>query len=243
MIRAKRGEREKRPIQIPNPEQVRKLLRLVNKSSRPTLGQVLINLLPARGLRPEEARALPVALLQANERPYRLRVEWAADDQNRIGPPKSKAGYRTLPLPDDTAQLLRAWLEVKPKSNHLVVGDLVFPTTGGHVYSAANLYHRVWRPLMHAAGFIVYTGKVDPVTRVRLWKPAFTMYSLRHFYASMLIDQGLKRGFAQALVFADLKEKMGHANIQLTLDTYSHLWNDPKRDQAIADGIGRFLAG
>lgn len=239
-VRAKRGERHRRPVEIPTPAEVRALLRLVNgageqASNVVSLGQALINLLPATGVRPEEARALPESHLHVYERPYYLDVAWAADERNVIGSPKSKAGYRRLPLSDDVARILRAWLKVKPKSNHPKVGALVFPTSGGHVYGVANLYHRVWRPLMKRAGLIMYTGDPDPNTGERPFRPKFTMYALRHFYASALIAQGIRD--------KALQKKMGHASVQLTYDIYGHLWEDAESERAIAAGVGRFLAG
>jgi integrase len=239
-VRAKRGERHRRPIDIPTPAEVRALLRLINGRDEPTasfvtLGQALINLLAATGLRPEEARALPESHLQVEERPYFVDVAWAADERNVIGPPKSKAGYRRLPLSDDVARILRAWLKAKPKSNNAKVGPLVFPTSGGHVYGVSNLYHRVWRPLMRRAGLVIETGDVDSVTGDAPFRPKFTMYALRHFYASMLIAQGVRD--------KALQRKMGHASVQLTYDIYGHLWEDAESERAIAAGVGRFLAG
>ena len=45
--------------------------------------------------------------------------------------------------------------------------------------------------------------------------PKFVPYDLRHFYASMHIEQGLNLKRIQKL--------MGHADIQTTLNTYAHV--------------------
>lgn len=236
-IRATVAKREKRPVLVPTPEQVRTLLRLLNSQKGPvTLGQALINLLPSTGLRPEEVRALPETHVHVTERPYYVDVAYAADERNVIGPPKSAAGYRRIPLTDDVARILRAWLKQKPKNNHPVVGPLVFPTSGGHVYGPANLYHRVWKPLMKAAGLIEVHDAIDPKTKERRWRPLFTMYALRHFYAWVLIKQ---RGVREK----ELQKKMGHSSIQITLDTYGGWWDDEASDARIAAGVGKFLAG
>lgn len=236
-VRATVAKREKRSVSVPTPEQVRALLRLMNNHKGPmTLGQALINLLPSTGLRPEEARALPETHVHVNQRPYYLEVAYAADDRNVIGPPKSAAGYRRIPLTDDVAKILRTWIKRKPKSNHAVVGALMFPTSGGHVYGPSNLYHRVWKPLMKAAGLIEVLDAIDPKTKQRRWRPLFTMYALRHFYAWMLIKQ---RGVREK----ELQKKMGHSSIQITLDTYGGWWEDEASDARLAAGVGRFLAG
>jgi integrase len=88
---------------------------------------------------------------------------------------------------------------------------------------------------MYAAGLTRPTGKVDRKTKQRSWVPIYTMYALRHFYASMLIAQGHQPKQVQRL--------LGHSNVQMTLEVYGHLWDDAERDQAIADGVGKFLAG
>ena len=59
------------------------------------------------------------------------------------------------------------------------------------------------------------------------------MYVTRHFYASLLISKGRDPKEVQKL--------MGHEDVQLTLQTYGHLWVDAKRDAEIAAGIDQFL--
>jgi integrase len=46
-------------------------------------------------------------------------------------------------------------------------------------------------------------------------RPKYKPYDLRHFYASMLIDQRINLKRIQTL--------MGHRNIQTTLNVYGHL--------------------
>ena len=43
-------------------------------------------------------------------------------------------------------------------------------------------------------------------------------HQLRHFYASLLIAHGGPIKVVQ--------ERLGHTSVQMTLDTYSHLWPD-----------------
>lgn len=47
------------------------------------------------------------------------------------------------------------------------------------------------------------------------YKPKFSPYDLRHFYASMLIEQRVNLKKIQKL--------MGHSNITTTLNIYGHL--------------------
>jgi integrase len=57
--------------------------------------------------------------------------------------------------------------------------------------------------------------------------PRFGAHSFRHFYASMLIEQGLNPKKVQAL--------LGHSSIQVTFETYGHLFPaDPAERAAMA---------
>jgi len=62
-------------------------------------------------------------------------------------------------------------------------------------------------------------------------KPAFTLHSLRHTFASIQIEIGLDPKRIQA--------RMGHSNILHTLNIYGHLWRDPARDLQEMDEISK----
>ena len=67
-----------------------------------------------------------------------------------------------------------------------------------------------------------------------LFEHRYTLYSLRHVYASVKIKLGTnpKR----------LQELMGHASIQLTMDTYGHLWKDEDADRKEAEELDSHYA-
>jgi len=54
--------------------------------------------------------------------------------------------------------------------------------------------------------------------------PKLRLYDLRHTHASLLINEGVhaKR----------IAERLGHSSIQLTMDTYGHLFEGSDRDSA-----------
>lgn len=78
------------------------------------------------------------------------------------------------------------------------VPKLVFPSTKGEPLDGVNVYHRHFLPCVEAAG----------LRRI-------TFHSLRHSYASHLIQAGASLTY--------VKEQMGHGSIQVTVDTYGHL--------------------
>jgi integrase len=123
--------------------------------------------------------------------------------------PKSAAGQREIPMSPVVFNTLKEWQGACPKSEL----DLVFPNSRGKVQPLQNIGHRVWRPLQKEAGL------VDAERR-----PLFNFHTLRHFAASLWIEQGFtpKR----------LQEMLGHSSVQMTFDRYGHLFASPEDDQA-----------
>jgi integrase len=108
---------------------------------------------------------------------------------------------------------LREWQLACPKDEL----DLVLPNGVGKVESLANIWNRGLAPAQVAAGIVTADGK-----------PKYGLHAFRHFFASWLIDRGFGPKRVQAL--------MGHSGIQITLDTYTHLW-------PAEDDHARFAAG
>lgn len=74
----------------------------------------------------------------------------------------------------------------------------IFPNRTGKPQHASNFEKRSWYPLLERAGL-----RRQP------------LHALRHTYASILIQQG------ESLAF--IKQQLGHASIQTTVDIYGHL--------------------
>ncbi len=92
--------------------------------------------------------------------------------------------------------------------------DLVFPTTIGTTMSGTNLTGRHFKPLLKKAGL-----------------PAIRLHDLRHTCATILLMAGKHPKFVQEL--------LGHADISLTLNTYSHVL--PDMGDAAAGGMNAAL--
>jgi integrase len=164
----------------------------------------MIYLAADSGMRPQEYLVLPETdLLEKG-----VRITQALDRSNRIGPTKSRAGRRYIPIGSETLQMARAYQEHHAGPN----GDgLLFPgETGGH-QRYNNYLRRGWHTLMeHAA--MLDEQKIDGKV---VSGPRYTPYSLRHFYASMLI--------AQNRDLKTIQERMGHEDAAMTLNVYGHL--------------------
>lgn len=166
------------------------------------------------GMRASELRGLPwtcVDLLGLV-----IRVQQRADQWKTIGKPKSRAGTREIDIPKELGIILREWKMACPPSRQ----HLVFPNGKGNVESIQNIYTRCWYPLQERAGITTPSGA-----------PKYTMHSLRHFRASVLIAKGASAKEIMVL--------MGHSSITMTFDRYGHLFPEgrderKRREESIA---------
>jgi len=138
----------------------------------------------------------------------------SAPTPGAIGDPKSAAGDRVIPMTPGVFNVLREWRLACPKGSL----GLVFPNGNGNVESHANIAGRGFAPLQRALGLTDAQGR-----------PRYGLHSLRHFFASWAIEQGFTPKRLQAL--------LGHSSIQMTFDTYGHLFPSLEDDHA------KFAAG
>jgi integrase len=195
-------------VDIPTPAEIRSLLTALKKSDLKWRAFFLTAIFT--GLRASELRGLPWDAVDLKK--GELHVRQRADRFNAIGAPKSEAGERTIPFGPEVAQALREWKLQCPKKGNL---GLVFPNGEGNVEFHVNIIERALKPLMVAAGVTV--GERDQV------KAKYTgLHSLRHFYASWLINAKEDGGLGK--LPKAVQELMGHSSIVVTMDTYGHLF-------------------
>ncbi|MGH3814567.1 MAG: tyrosine-type recombinase/integrase [Pseudonocardiaceae bacterium] len=206
------------------------------------------------GLRWGEAAGLPwgaVDLIRRRLHVGQVAVESAAEVTVRPYP-KSRAGVRTVPLPDFLTRQLEEHRE-------LTVGDsepdprwLVFPSRNGTPQRRSNFRRQVWRPSLARGGLL---GCVDAtagewlatwpdrsgVTRRRTFPTeraavahvaehaagGLRFHDLRHSYATWLISDGVPVNIVQRV--------MGHEQASTTLNRYTH--TPDGYDQRIRDAF------
>lgn len=95
--------------------------------------------------------------------------------------------------------------------------ELVFATSEGTPILIRNLVRRHFRPVL---------------TRAKLAQ-SLRLYDLRHSCATLLLSAGENPKV--------VSERLGHASIVLTLDTYSHVL--PSMQQAATEKLERILYG
>jgi integrase len=158
-----------------------------------------------------------------------LHVRQRADAHNVIGPPKSEAGHRDIPIPSITLKALREWKKECPK------GGLVFPTDAGTVQNHANIVQRGLWPCLIAAG-VTKPGKDADGEPITLAKYS-GLHALRHFYASWCIA---RPPIGLGMNLKELQVRMGHSNISVTADTYSHLFPRDDETAELSAAQGKF---
>jgi len=162
------------------------------------------------GLRFGELAGLEVGSVDPLRRTVEV-TQQATDNNGQIvwQPPKTKASIRTVTMPTWIAEMIAEHLA----SEQVQTSGLVFPNTEGRVMRS-HVFGRGWRKAVNK----VFSG-----TELE----GLVFHELRHTAASLAIASGAP------LIF--IRDRMGHANISQTMDTYGHLY--PDYDEPIADEL------
>ena len=197
----KRGKRKLEVgVDIPTVAEIKNILAAAQGRARPTLITAVFS-----GLRGSELRGLRWSDVDLKR--GEIHVRQRADRYGNIGAPKSQSGERAVPVGPMVVNALREWKLACPPS---ALG-LVFPTSRGGIVRHENIIRQIFMPTQITAGVLKdgeakYTG----------------LHSLRHFYASWCINR--KEDGGLGLPAKVVQERLGHAGIQITLDTYGHLF-------------------
>jgi integrase len=200
------GGRHREPVSIPTKDEIRRIIAMLDElavNRRWRRWRALFLVAIYSGFRSSEIRGLPWEAVDLKA--GTLTVMQRADERGVIGPPKSQSSGRTIIIPEFLVTILRNWkVECGPSR-------LVFPNASGNPQANADIHKRGWHPLQRAAGILTAEGK-----------PKLNFHCLRHFRASLLIDDGANA--------KEVQREMGHANIQMTFDVYGHLFSDTDAD-------------
>lgn len=125
--------------------------------------------------------------------------------------PKTAAGRRVVVLGEKAIEILRKHqgiqnMERKFADDRWQEYDLIFPSTIGTPMEGTNLYHR-YKLILQKCGL-----------------PNIRFHDLRHTAATLMLQQGTNPKIVQ--------ERLGHSDISLTLNTYSHVLPDMQEEVA-----------
>ncbi len=153
------------------------------------------------------------AVLSVRQQVYRMAGEWQFTE------PKTKAGRRTISLSGMAVEALRerrlAQNKERLRAKTWADLDLVFCNRLGNPIEKGNLVRHSFQPLLARAGL-----------------PHIRFHDLRHACASLLLAEGIHPKVVQ--------ERLGHASISTTMDTYSHVM--PSLQADAAERMDRLLA-
>ena len=130
---------------------------------------------------------------------------------NLITNPKTKKSIRTIFLDEETMCALKDWKTTQARwllsqgINALSGAQLIFPKRNNEL-----------------AGTTLANSRLSTFYRQNPDLRRITIHGFRHTHATLLLEAGLN--------VKDVQERLGHKNIQITLDTYSHITQQKKQE-------------
>ncbi|MFW5655963.1 MAG: tyrosine-type recombinase/integrase, partial [Roseicyclus sp.] len=211
-VKLRRGRRtSQRDKIIPTKEEIRLIMERAPENHRALFITAILT-----GMRISELRGLAWEAVDFERRIISVRQR--ADAYGAIGAPKSRAGFRDIPMAPTVQRTLEDWRDRGPVSDL----GLVFPNANGKPQNYANIYNRVFRPMMVELGIVDENGD-----------PKFGIHALRHAAASLFIEQGWNPKQIQTL--------LGHASITMTMDVYGHLFDNAEEAVAMFEKMEKDL--
>jgi integrase len=188
-------------IQPLTPEQTKRLVEFVSEDRL----EALYVLAVTAGLRQGELLGLKWEDVDLDHGILRVKrtLSGIKDGKPVFGTPKTAKGRRSVKLTAKAVEALEKHRERQIEERKQLVKlwrdcGLVFPTRVGTPISRHNLVTRSFKPLLVRAGL-----------------PDIRFHDLRHTCATLMLVVGTNPKVVQ--------EMLGHANVSITLDTYSHL--------------------
>lgn len=201
----------KKEITVWNVEEVRQFLKYAKKSGRYYIAFLLAS---TTGMRQGEILGLRWKDVDFENGCVRITQTLSSDGKDLLPYTKTKSGSRTIDLPEETVTALKKhWLFIRgerEKNRSYKNLDLVVCTEFGTPTHKSNI-RRVFKSIIKKADI-----------------PKIRFHDMRHTHATLLLLQGVNPKI--------VSERLGHADVRITLDTYSHLLPSMQKDTAIKFG-------
>lgn len=179
-------------IQVLSPDQVRKLL----EKAKGHRHEALFVLAVTTGARQGELFGLEWRDVDLDAGVLTIqRTLIEAAGKISVGPPKTKSSRRSVELPANAVEALRAHRRRQPATPHPTAR--IFLDTEGKPLRKSNFIRREWHPLLEKAEL-----------------PKVKFHSLRHTHVTILLAAG---GNLRAV-----SERVGHSRTSTTSDVYAH---------------------
>jgi len=178
--------------------------------------QAAVLLALSSGMRQGELRALQWGCVDYKASGVKIQQAMAHDSNSDIKVPKTKRGFRFIPLPAEVMQKLR---ELQLQSPYSQADDFVIASSVGTPTMKRQLARLIKRCCERAG--------IDPI----LWG------DMRHFFASVQLS-GLGEDWAE------VASLMGHSNSAFTYRQYGHyVKNEAKQDKARSAASAAIFGG
>ncbi len=190
-------------------DQMRNFLKFIHDDNVYCKYYEVVYILFHTGMRISEFCGLTVRDIDLEHRVVNIdhQLQRGADMRYTIQPTKTHAGTRRLPITEDVAECFQAILEdrEKPRVERIVDGysGFLFLDKEGLPLVAMHWEHR----------FNHMVARYNEIFRIQL--PNITPHVCRHTYCSNMARSGMNPKTLQYL--------MGHSEIGVTLNTYTHL--------------------
>lgn len=169
------------------------------------------------GMRKGEILGLRKKDIDWNNNCIRITQTLSNDGKEIMPYTKTKAGSRSIDLPKETMKQLKKHCEMvnteKESTSNYHDHDLVICNEFGKPANSNNI-RRIFRAIAKRAEL-----------------PKIRIHDMRHTHATLLLLQGVNPKI--------VSERLGHADVRITLDTYSHLL--PSMQKETAENFGKML--
>ena len=184
------------------------------KSDGFTRWHALFRLLAFSGMRKGEALALEWKDIDFNQSTVTVNKTLARGENNKliIQSPKTKTSFRTVSVDPGTMQLLKEWRK-EQATDFLKLG---FNTMNPSQVIFTN-YKNDYMQLASV------TNRINKIIKKHDLK-VITTHGLRHTHCSILFEAGVP--------IQEVKERLGHSDIQTTLNIYTHVTEKAKEKSA-----------
>ncbi len=200
-------------------EQMRSFLKFVHDDNIFCKYYEVVFILFNTGMRISEFCGLTIRDIDMVKRVINIDHQLQRDSkmQYYVSSTKTNAGTRKLPMTEEVYQMFKAILEDRPRNLPEIMVDgyigFLFRDKAGMPLVAMHWSHR----------FRSMVGRYNDIYRIQL--PSITPHVCRHTYCSNMARAGMNPKTLQYL--------MGHSDISVTMNTYTHLGLDDAKDEMI----------
>ena len=204
-----------------NLTQAKKLISLLDEYS---VFNTIIKLLLLTGMRSGECLGLRWSSIDFESKTIFIDKTLSyAGNKWFLSTPKTSRSTRTISIDDTTVCLLLRHREEQNRQKEIVGlawqhPELVFTSYTGHWYDR-SLLNAQFRRFIKA-----HKAELDLDHKI-------TIHGLRHFHVSLLANEGIN--------IQEIARRLGHANIEMTWNTYSHLY--PREEERAIEILNKIV--